>query len=303
MAPKRRPAQRERKSNSKQKFMMQASLARRLQSGPVIALSIFAAIAVMCAYVTGRNVAANIVAALMGIGALVTLTAASDRRKAEAERASAATVSIPQSDSEPVVHLDRENRGVVKRFSQRHGWGLITCAVSQDLSNSRSKGEPRNDVRFYGRDMEALSLNIGDAVRFRAILDDAAPGWLRATDIQHDDGSGAQEQTKKEHSSANALETEPCLPVVEEENCSSAEPLPQAADKQSACSAAPAPRLETGVADEPAADEDPVRPPTTPVVARRMLLSHLEVPLSPEQRAEEKAFWKRSPKEKSPEYQ
>merc|ERR1719424_1599171 len=38
------------------------------------------------------------------------------------------------------------------------------------------------------------------------------------------------------------------------------------------------------------------RPKTTPVVVRRLIHAHLEVPLSPGHRAEERSFWSQSSK-------
>merc|ERR1712087_414079 len=38
-------------------------------------------------------------------------------------------------------------------------------------------------------------------------------------------------------------------------------------------------------------DVDPERPPTTPVVARRLIHTHLDVKLKPEHRCEENSFW------------
>lgn len=67
-------------------------------------------------------------------------------------------------------------RGVVKRFSERNGWGFITC---DGPLSARIR-----DVRFYRADKLALRLSVGDAVVFRAVPDTDAPGWLMAKDLQ-----------------------------------------------------------------------------------------------------------------------
>ncbi|OLP79666.1 hypothetical protein AK812_SmicGene40029 [Symbiodinium microadriaticum] len=49
---------------------------------------------------------------------------------------------------------------------------------------------------------------------------------------------------------------------------------------------------EEGLEDRLSTGDEPTRPSTTAVVARRMIFSHLGLRLSEEQKAEERAFWK-----------
>jgi len=72
--------------------------------------------------------------------------------------------------------------GVVKRFSDRNGWGLISVPVA-GLPRS-GKTPQRQDVRFYRPDKDLLGLKVGDQVVLRAVADPQASGWLRAMDIR-----------------------------------------------------------------------------------------------------------------------
>eukprot|EP00811_Abedinium_folium_P014247 NODE_23261_length_674_cov_2.082267.p1 GENE.NODE_23261_length_674_cov_2.082267~~NODE_23261_length_674_cov_2.082267.p1 ORF type:complete len:200 (-),score=42.52 NODE_23261_length_674_cov_2.082267:74-634(-) len=69
--------------------------------------------------------------------------------------------------------------GVLTRFSERNGWGLISAG---DYGTSDRSNQRRN-VRLYRVDKEALSLDVGATVVFRVVQDPSVPDWLRAIDV------------------------------------------------------------------------------------------------------------------------
>lgn len=79
--------------------------------------------------------------------------------------------------------------GIVKRFSDRNGWGVIACEDEDLLESSFGKETTKNlgsrtDVRFYREDRRAFGLKIGSTVSFNTVKDHDAPGWLRAVNIK-----------------------------------------------------------------------------------------------------------------------
>lgn len=183
--------------------------------------------------------------------------------------------------------------GVIKRFSLKNGWGLITNVKHGDgaCNAGRDAGLDR-DVRFYEADRVAVGLEVGDAVEFGVIQDAAAPGWSRAVDL--------------------SIYTGPLLDIVlklPEPPAPKQQPQPQAAPRTLAgpppYSAVPAgrmadigvfrpqvvmPGLFSGAPPLPA-NPPQQRPTTTSIVARRLVHSHLDLKLSAEHRAAERAFW------------
>jgi len=104
-----------------------------------------------------------------------------------------------------------EQRGVVKRFSDRNGWGLITVGVSggQALqtvaeaakTTSAQARAARRDVRFYREERDSLGVDVGDAVAFHLRRDDDANGWLCTTKMRRSSRSpepAAQAPPRKE---------------------------------------------------------------------------------------------------------
>lgn len=79
---------------------------------------------------------------------------------------------------------DKVVRGAVKRYSSKHGWGLI--AHREDLTShvGQDSGWASRDIRFYEADQKALGLVLGDLVEFSLAHDEEAPvGWLKAVDM------------------------------------------------------------------------------------------------------------------------
>lgn len=74
--------------------------------------------------------------------------------------------------------------GVVKRFSQRHRWGLIGLTESLDEAALKYEVAAGRDVRFYDSEREALGLAQGDVVEFCLAHDEHAQGWFRAADLR-----------------------------------------------------------------------------------------------------------------------
>eukprot|EP00439_Symbiodinium_sp_Y106_P049867 s1696_g6.t1 len=68
---------------------------------------------------------------------------------------------------------------------------------------------------------------------------------------------------------------------------------PIANDEESALALTCTPEDE-GLEEKLSTGDEPTRPSTTAVVARRIIFTHLGLRLSEEQRAEERAFWKQS---------
>lgn len=82
------------------------------------------------------------------------------------------------------------HRGVVKRFSAKNGWGLITDVEVLNTSGNgveytKQMAQQRlADVRFYREDQVALGLGADDSVTFRVTSDTVAAGWLKAVNLQ-----------------------------------------------------------------------------------------------------------------------
>jgi hypothetical protein len=230
------------------------------------------------------------VACLAALAALIALSAMSDSGRSTEKLP-------PQPDLVYLALQEGENRGTVKRFSQRNGWGLITCEVPdhQDI-DPRSPGEPRRDVRFYRKEKEDLSLNVGDTVTFRAVPDSEAPGWLKVVELQLD----ARACTAAGEVQPSVSEPSNLASEVAHigEGALGHEPVPGGDPPEDFLQGEPALVEATCASDTQSAFSSalPERPTTTPVVARRLVHSQLEVPLSPEQLAEEKAFWKSPPR-------
>jgi hypothetical protein len=275
-----------------------------LPSLTAIVLTVIAILAVARASAAGGDVAANLVAALAALAALVALSAMSDggrQKSTQNESPVQPQIDKAAQDRAYAELLQHENKGIVKRFSERNGWGLISCDICEEASGSapesKNPGQPRRDVRIYRKEAEALSLRVGDVVWFRAVADDDAPGWLKAVSIQREPsespGDGAAiRQTILEEESA-PLEDEDTL---QSRKMASQDALDDGVGEASS---------STAVAPETSSVEiDRERPATTTVVARRLVHHHLEVPLCEEHRAEEKDFWSSSsnssPSKRSP---
>lgn len=112
-------------------------------------------------------------------------------------------VQAKQKDRKTDVML----HGVLKRFSERNGWGLIAIDGTDLGRRARDrKNGLRPDVRLYRAHKEALGLNVGDAVVFRAIPDVDAPAWQMAVDVSRPDEVKYLEQPRlPEESSEHCL--------------------------------------------------------------------------------------------------
>jgi cold shock CspA family protein len=259
-------------------------------------LTIIAILAVARASAAGGDVAANCVAALAALAALVALSSMSDGGgDSSAQRESNSQSEKEAQDRVYAELLNHENRGIVKRFSERNGWGLISCEigetgeeVSATAPDSRNPGQPRRDVRFYRQDAEASSLNVGDVVWFRAEKDEDAPGWLRAVSIQREASIG-DSATKPQTTLAAEIASRDSEDTRHIEQTTSQGSMIDDSNRED--SAPSVDGLGKG-------ESERQRPATTPVVARRLVHQHLEVPLGAEHRAEEREFWSGSPQKK-----
>merc|ERR1719174_1577776 len=287
----------------------------------------------MRAATAGMDLAKNIAVVLAALVALIILSGTKNSKEQSAKNADEPVQSLAQ----PIICTDLEcvHEGVVKRFSDRNGWGLIVCSIPCKAFANGFR-ETRRDVRLYRKEKVACSLIVGDTVQFRAVADDDAPGWFKAVDVQRKEAVPSQSRPETETDAFESISKDGCAPSsdppqdISEEmglceqagvatlidrQAAGARPvssqLPHSYDSLSpghipsdrkflwnSCSepvkGAECKRKEEVVDAEAHADEEKVRPATTPVVARRLVHTHLAVPLSPEKKSEERAFWMRS---------
>lgn len=117
----------------------------------------------------------------------------------------------------PVASLGPRRQGVVKRYSQKNGWGVIACDedIQWDPSPAaHRRGGRSRALRFYREDKETLDLSVGDVVQFTAVLDVVEPssGWLRASQLERvlpqDAASPLEATPKLKESTPTALAAE-----------------------------------------------------------------------------------------------
>eukprot|EP00418_Pyrodinium_bahamense_P007918 CAMPEP_0179121662 /NCGR_PEP_ID=MMETSP0796-20121207/57388_1 /TAXON_ID=73915 /ORGANISM="Pyrodinium bahamense, Strain pbaha01" /LENGTH=244 /DNA_ID=CAMNT_0020820265 /DNA_START=75 /DNA_END=809 /DNA_ORIENTATION=+ len=112
-------------------------------------------------------------------------------------------------------------RGVVKRYSTRNGWGLLTAVETWGEMRAEKGQTPggdtgaRRDVRFYRQDLTSLGLAVGDVVTFRVVADTNAPGWSRAVQIRRAAPVGPAEAAPAAPASPSGAVGEPQLPPGE----------------------------------------------------------------------------------------
>jgi len=82
----------------------------------------------------------------------------------------------------------RRYQGVMKRFSEKNGWGLLSVPGHRD-------------ARIYRAERDSISLAIGEAIDFRVEADTNNAGWFKAVDctkIDLSDVAGAQDDDSEE---------------------------------------------------------------------------------------------------------
>lgn len=299
-------------------------------NAPALALTLVAIGAVCRSLSDSSDIGAHLVSALAALAAIIALSVLLDsspkkgKSARSPERSEVNEAFVLQVDTSVVRH------GYIKRFSQRNGWGLISCEElagpapqrSGFNSGKKKRGDQRGDsdgvrrdVRVYRADMDAQQLKVGSAVLFRAVPDREAPGWLKAVEVrQHHEAPAEEKSTKLPESpssgasrglssesttavsgsaSIDSLSQEPLAPAK-------AEPLqPDSPEAHNVSNPDSAETANPDVVSETLSDavhevdsEEPPRPATTAVVARRLVHTHLQLPLSQESRAEERNFWK-----------
>lgn len=252
----------------------------------------------------------------------------------------APAVKEDYTEEDAALESIAEQRGVVKRFSDRNGWGLITVGVSggralqgvvevAKTSTAQARAS-RRDVRFYREEKDSLGVDVGDPVAFLLRRDEDSAGWLCATALRRSSRSpepAAQAPLREDRKPEKPKRHK----VPEQQHQVNRRPAsqfeqPENADHQRTPSAPGAragaghPTGLPGKASAGAGDaggkvpavlraaaagprEMPAavlwdgaereRPATTPVVARRLVSSHLAVDLTHDQRNEERRFWGR----------
>mmetsp|Transcript_77919 Transcript_77919/g.141702 ORF Transcript_77919/g.141702 Transcript_77919/m.141702 type:complete len:379 (-) Transcript_77919:76-1212(-) len=283
---------------------------------PAVALTLVAIGAVCRSLSDSSDIGAHLVAALAALAAIIALSVLLDtspkkgKSARSTDRSEVNEAFVAQVDTSAIRH------GYIKRFSQRNGWGLISCEELAGPAAQRSapgagkkkrgdhrgdSNRERRDVRVYRADMDAQQLQVGSAVLFRAVPDREAPGWLKAVEVRQHHETSAEEKSAALPESSTTCTSPAKSEEASQDAASTAVPSPESSmavsagpSSDSLPQAAPAPAeaepLQPDAAE--AAAEDIPRPATTPVVARRLVHSHLQLPLSQESRAEERNFWK-----------
>lgn len=102
---------------------------------------------------------------------------------ASAEDGSSAGGSAAEEVKSGEVRL----RGLVKRFSERNGWGLLAViGATTEAADSPFVSNDHKDVRFYRLDKDLLGLEIGDLLSFATTPDSTIKGWDRAICIDRE---------------------------------------------------------------------------------------------------------------------
>lgn len=190
--------------------------------------------------------------------------------------------------------------GIVKRFSDRNGWGTFTNSKPAHFDPNNKKFELEKDVRFYIADREKHGLEVGDVVTFRAIPDDDAPTWLKAVDICRKEGGplkyGLEPLKAKEEKKSEGKQQEKVPASGKKGGKERADGRERAEGKEKRSQPKTKERASK-IADKVPPDYEfspgpkAPRPITTSIVARRLVHTHLEMRLSTEHRMEERAFW------------
>eukprot|EP00928_Gymnodinium_smaydae_P032722 TRINITY_DN23628_c0_g2_i1.p1 TRINITY_DN23628_c0_g2~~TRINITY_DN23628_c0_g2_i1.p1 ORF type:complete len:300 (+),score=30.50 TRINITY_DN23628_c0_g2_i1:47-901(+) len=195
--------------------------------------------------------------------------------------------------------------GVLKRFSLKNGWGTL---APKDLKGA---WPGRHDVRIYRKDRDRLDLKVQDVVVFRVATDPSNPGWLVAKDVHRPKLQVCENEVAPESNGAGNAD-DAATSVVESyrkeasdtrtsQSDDSGRSPPETfawLDKDNGYSPDPVREQQSDACSQE--DVTLERPASTPVVARRLVHSHLNLRMSQAHRTEEKAFWKQAKQSESP---